>query len=44
MSKAPRHKVFISYHHDRDQKYKDWLLETMSDDIVDSSVRRRRYR
>ena len=39
MSKAPRHKVFISYHHDRDQKYKDWLLETMSDDIVDSSVR-----
>ena len=39
MSKAPRHKVFISYHHDRDQKYKDWLLETMSSDIVDSSVR-----
>ena len=39
MSKAPRHKAFISYQHDRDQQYKDWLLETMSDDIVDTSVR-----
>ena len=33
----PRHKVFVSFHHD-DQKYKDWFVTVMKDDIVDKSV------
>lgn len=34
---APRHRVFISFHHD-DQKYKDWFVQMMGEDIVDESV------
>ena len=37
MDQAPRHKVFISFHHD-DQTYKDWFVDMMGDDIVDESV------
>lgn len=36
-TQAPRHRVFISFHHD-DQKYKDWFVQMMGDDIVDESV------
>ena len=38
MYQAPRHKSFVSYHHKNDQKYKNWLVEEMSDDIIDRSV------
>lgn len=34
---APRHRVFISFHHD-DQQYKDKLVQLMKDNIVDESV------
>jgi len=34
---APRHKVFISYHHE-DQAYKDEFVRAMGDDFVDKSV------
>ncbi|MDE2688506.1 MAG: TIR domain-containing protein [Chloroflexota bacterium] len=34
---SPRHRVFISFHHD-DQNYKDWFVQMMGDDIVDESV------
>ena len=37
MYQTPRHKVFISFHHD-DQHYKDWFVHMMEDDIVDESV------
>ena len=37
MQQAPRHRVFISYHHE-DQAYKDWFVRMMGDDIVDESV------
>ena len=37
MYQAPRHRVFISFHHD-DQAYKDWFLQIMGDDVVDESV------
>ena len=37
MYQAPRHRVFISYHHE-DQAYKDWFVRQMGDDIVDESV------
>lgn len=37
MYRTPRHRVFISYHHD-DQVYKDWFIQIMGDDIVDESV------
>ena len=37
MYQAPRHRVFISYHHE-DQAYKDWFVREMRDDIVDESV------
>lgn len=37
MPETPRHKVFVSYHHE-DQEYKDRLVRMMSDDIVDKSV------
>lgn len=33
----PRHKVFVSFHHD-DQKYKDLFVRMMRDDMVDESV------
>ena len=38
MYQAPRHKTFVSYHHENDQEYKDRLIEKMSTDIVDRSV------
>ena len=34
---TPRHKVFISFHHE-DQYYKDAFVQMMGDDIVDQSV------
>ena len=37
MYQAPRHKVFISFHHEA-QAYKDWFIQMMGDDIVDESV------
>ncbi len=36
-TRTPRHRVFISFHHE-DQAYKDWFIEMMGDDIVDESV------
>ena len=36
-NQPPRHKVFVSFHHD-DQIYKDWFVTVMKDDIVDKSV------
>ena len=38
MPKIPRHKVFISRHHKNDQIYKDMLVETLKDGLVDKSV------
>lgn len=38
MQSVPRRKVFISYHHERDQKYADMLRNALADDIVDKSV------
>ncbi|MYB50474.1 MAG: hypothetical protein F4X72_14620 [Dehalococcoidia bacterium] len=38
MPRQPRHKVFVSYHHENDQEYKDLLVEEMAADIVDRSV------
>lgn len=38
MARQPRHKVFVSYHHENDQHYKDLLVEEMAADIVDRSV------
>ena len=34
------HKVFISYHHENDQEYKDWLVELgkLNGIFVDRSV------
>lgn len=37
MPQTPRHKVFISFHHD-DQKYKDRFVQMMQGDVVDKSV------
>ncbi len=37
MPETPRHKVFVSYHHE-DQAYKDKFIQMMGDDIVDESV------
>ena len=34
---TPRHKVFVSFHHE-DQKYKDRFIQMMGDHIVDESV------
>ena len=38
MTTTTRHKIFLSYHHDQDQWYKDYFLQLMGDDIVDRSV------
>ena len=38
MSQTDRHKVFVSYHHWKDQEYKNEFIRTMGDDIVDKSV------
>lgn len=37
MYRTPRHRVFISFHH-QDQAYKDWFVQIMGSDIVDESV------
>ena len=37
MQRVPRHRVFISYHHE-DQYYKDWFARMMDNDIIDKSV------
>lgn len=37
MNQSPRHRVFISFHHE-DQAYKDWFVHVMGTDIVDESV------
>ena len=37
MNGTPRHKVFVSYHHE-DQRYKDQFTRMMEGDIVDRSV------
>ena len=37
MYQAPRHKVFVSFHH-ADQQHKDWFVQFMGDDMVDQSV------
>ena len=36
--RIPRHKVFISYHHDGDQAYKDRLVQALDSKFVDKSV------
>ena len=38
MTSVARHKIFLSYHHDEDQWYKDVFLQIMKADIVDKSV------
>lgn len=38
MKQPKRHKVFISYHHHQDQKYRDKFVTMMDDAIVDKSV------
>lgn len=38
MPQTPRHKVFISYHHDEDQEHKDRFVEMMRDNMLDRSV------
>lgn len=37
MNVAPRHKVFVSFHH-CDQRYKDRFAAMMDGDIIDKSV------
>ena len=37
MYQAPRHRVFVSFHHE-DQDYKDRFVKWMGADIVDQSV------
>ena len=38
MARSRRRKVFVSYHHQEDQEYKDRFVQMMSDYIVDKSV------
>lgn len=38
MAQTPRHKVFISYYHEEDQRYKERLVGIMGNRIVDCSV------
>ena len=39
MPQTKRHKVFISYHHDEDQEYKDRFVKMMKGNVVDKSVK-----
>ena len=39
MVQVRRHKVFVSYHHEQDQEYKDRFINLMRDDMVDRSVK-----
>ena len=38
-TEAPRHKVFISYHHEEDQEYKNRLAQALAHKSIDMSVR-----
>ena len=38
-TEVPRHKVFISYHHEEDQEYKNRLVQALTDKSIDMSVR-----
>lgn len=38
MAVTTRHKVFVSYHHDNDDKYKNIFCKMLEPDIVDKSV------
>ena len=38
MTTIPRYKVFISYHHEQDQRYKDQFVRMMGTNIIDHSV------
>lgn len=38
MNATPRHKVFISYHHDEDEYYKNLFCKQLEGDFVDRSV------
>ena len=38
MGSIARHKTFVSYHHERDQEYKNLITESLWGDIVDRSV------
>ncbi len=38
MARSRRRRVFISYHHQEDQEYKDRFVRMMGDHIVDRSV------
>lgn len=39
MPRRQRHRVFVSYHHEIDQEYKDRFVQMMADHIVDLSVK-----
>ena len=38
MTIVPRHKVFVSYHHDGDEGYKNTFCRMLGTDIIDKSV------
>ncbi len=38
MNATQRHRVFVSFHHDKDQRYKDTFVGMMEGNIVDKSV------
>ena len=38
MAKTHRHKVFVSFHHAKDEYYKDLFCDAMGSDIVDKSI------
>ena len=38
MNQVPKHKAFISYYHQDDQKYKDRLVQALESKFVDKSV------
>lgn len=38
MNDVPRHKVFLSYHHDIDQDWKDQFISNFGGDFIDKSV------
>lgn len=38
MNDIPKHKVFISYHHEEDEEYKNRLVQSLTAKVVDKSV------
>lgn len=38
MNDIPKHKVFISYHHEKDEEYKRRLVQALNAKVVDKSV------